>query len=221
MSPNEMAGPRTRGAGRVKAPGGPRAAILTLMLSLSVLLSILAAGGCRVGTQQGHAPKQPIAFSHALHAGLYELDCQYCHAGAERSRHAGVPPAGVCMNCHTRVKTDSPEIQRLTAFVTSNQPVPWLKVHRLPDFAFFSHASHVGAGLACQKCHGPVEQMVRVVQKETMAMGWCLDCHRQTRVSGVEAPAPLATLALARLADADKMPPRHLLPPTDCSACHR
>ncbi len=177
--------------------------------------------GCRVGTQQGHAPEQPIAFSHALHAGLYEVDCQYCHAGAERSRHAGVPAASVCLNCHARVKTDSPEIQRLTAFVTSDRPVPWLKVHRLPDFAFFSHASHVGAGLACQTCHGPVEQMVRVAQKETMAMGWCLDCHRQTREARIDAPLPLATLAAARLPDADKIPPRHLLPPTDCSACHR
>ena len=186
-----------------------------------LVLAILLVPACRVGTQQSHAPEQPIAFSHALHAGLYELDCQYCHAGAERSRHAGVPSGSVCLNCHSRVKTDSPEIQRLTSFVTANQPVPWVKVHRLPDFAFFSHASHVSAGLACQKCHGPVEQMVRVAQQETMAMGWCLSCHRELREASPVAPLPLATLVADRLPDAEHLPSRHLLPPTDCSACHR
>jgi hypothetical protein len=185
-------------------------------------LSALGAGACpgRLGGQQGHAPAQPIAFSHALHAGLYELDCQYCHAGAERSRHAGVPPASVCLNCHSQVKTDSPEIQKLTSFVNSDQPVPWLKVHRLPDFAFFSHASHVTAGLACQTCHGPVQQMVRVQQQETMAMGWCLSCHRSIREDEREAPLPLATLADNAPARPPE-PPRHLAPPTDCSGCHR
>jgi hypothetical protein len=182
----------------------------------------LAAGACpgRLGGQQGHAPAQPIAFSHALHAGLYELDCQYCHAGAERSRHAGVPSASVCLNCHSQVKTDAPEIRKLTAFVNDDRPVPWLKVHRLPDFAFFSHQSHVTAGLACQTCHGPVQQMVRVQQQETMTMGWCLSCHRTIRADEREAPLPLATLADNRPTAAPALP-RHLTPPTDCSGCHR
>jgi len=187
---------------------------------LALLLAVLLAG-CKVGTQQGHAPAQPIAFSHALHAGLYELDCQYCHAGAERSRHAGVPTASVCLNCHSQVKTDAPEIRKLTAFIQKDQPIPWEKVHRLPDFAFFSHASHVTAGLACQTCHGQVQQMVRVEQQETMTMGWCLSCHREVRAEEREAPLPLATLALKGMDEAAKLPPRHLQPPTDCSGCHR
>ena len=186
-------------------------------------VGIVALAGCpgKLGGQQGHAPEQPIAFSHALHAGLYELDCQYCHAGAERSRHAGVPAASVCLNCHSQVKTDSPEIRKLTDFVKTDRPVPWVKVHRLPDFAFFSHASHVSAGLACQKCHGPVEQMVRVAQQETMTMGWCLSCHRDLREEKLAAPLPLATLVAARLPEAPHLPSRQLQPPTDCSACHR
>jgi hypothetical protein len=191
----------------------------------ALLVAALAAGGCpgRLGGQQGHAPVQPIAFSHALHAGLYEIDCQYCHTGAERSRHAGVPASSVCLNCHTQVKTDSPEIRKLTTLVQNDQPVPWVKVHRLPDFAFFSHASHVTAGLACQTCHGQVQQMVRVEQQETMTMGWCLRCHRQLRAEGRDAPPPLGALALGRagVTDGAALPPRHLLPPTDCSACHR
>lgn len=189
---------------------------------LSIALAV-AALGCpgKLGGQQGHAPAQPIAFSHALHAGLYELDCQYCHAGAERSRHAGVPAASVCLNCHAQVKTDSPEIRKLTAFVKNDQPVPWTKVHRLPDFAFFSHASHVSAGLGCQGCHGAVQEMVRVEQQETMTMGWCLRCHRDVRDEQRDAPLPLATLALNQPDVTAKTPARHLQPPTDCSACHR
>jgi hypothetical protein len=118
------------------------------------------------------------------------------------------------------VKTDSPEIRKLASFVDGDRPVPWLKVHRLPDFAFFSHASHVTAGLACQTCHGPVQQMVRVEQRETMAMGWCLSCHRSVREAEREAPIPLATLADNRPPGPAELP-RHLGPPTDCSGCHR
>ena len=190
---------------------------------LALFLAALLAAGCpgKLGNQQGHAPAQPIAFSHATHAGLYELDCQYCHAGAERSRHAGVPTASVCLNCHSQVKTDAPEIRKLSAFIQKDEAIPWEKVHRLPDFAFFSHASHVTAGLACQTCHGQVQQMVRVAQQETMTMGWCLDCHRETRDAKRDAPLPLATLAMNRLDTAATAPPRHLQPPTDCSGCHR
>jgi len=191
-------------------------------LPIFALLAV-ASAGCpgKLGGQQGHAPAQPIAFSHALHAGIYELDCQYCHSGAERSRHAGVPATSVCLNCHSQVKTDSPEIRKLTAFVREDRPPPWEKVHRLPDFAFFSHASHVGAGLACQTCHGAVEQMVRVEQHETMTMGWCLRCHRSTREEQRAAPAPLATLALNQLTGHAPFAQRQLAPPTDCSGCHR
>jgi hypothetical protein len=192
------------------------------MRRLALLVALALAPACQmggpIGSQQGHRPEQPIAFSHALHAGLYEVDCQYCHTGAERSRHAGVPPTSVCMNCHAQVKTDSPEIQKLAAAVREDRPVVWTKVHRLPDFAFFSHASHVGAGLRCQGCHGPVEQMVRVEQQESMSMGWCLQCHRDLRAEKRAAPAPLATAALT---DPRPLPDRTLVPPTDCSACHR
>lgn len=188
-----------------------------------VLTSLLAVAACDspLNHQQGHRPEQPIAFSHALHAGLYELDCQYCHSNAERSRHAGVPPASVCLNCHAQVKTGAAEIQKLQAFVAADQSPPWVKVHRLPDHVFFSHASHVTAGLSCQGCHGDVQQMVRVEQVETMQMGWCLGCHRDTRAAKRDAPAPLATLSPDKLAHPETLPARTLAPPLDCSGCHR
>lgn len=171
------------------------------MLIRRRLLSWLpaAVAGCTlVGSQQGYEPAQPIPFSHALHAGEYEIDCLYCHSGAERSRYAGVPAVSVCMNCHSQVKKDSPVIRELANAVETGTPIRWVRVHRFPDHAYFSHASHVAAGgLACQTCHGPVQTMVRVKQVETMSMGWCLDCHRRTADRG------------------------QVRPPTDCVACHQ
>lgn len=192
-----------------------------MMSSLSMLAALAACDGAPLNSQQGYQPAQPIEYSHALHAGMYEMDCQYCHSGAERSRHAGVPSSSVCMNCHSQVRTESPEIQKLAKLVATDTPVPWVRVHRLPDFAYFNHASHVSAGLTCQGCHGPVEQMVRVEQKETMSMGWCLDCHRRTREQELEAPMPLATLPDEKMAAPETIAKRTLTPPTDCSACHR
>ncbi|NMO20643.1 cytochrome c3 family protein [Pyxidicoccus fallax] len=193
-------------------------------------LSALALAGCSgpVNNQQGYMPEQPVAFSHAVHAGQYELDCQYCHVGAEKSRHAGVPSSSVCMNCHTQVKKDSPEIQKVAASVAENKPLEWVRVHRLPDHAYFNHASHVTSGLKCQTCHGPVQEMVRLEQVEPMTMGWCLDCHRETAAAQVSALPPSAPRSGELLAMSTGAPPpaplkepRILQPPTDCSSCHR
>lgn len=188
----------------------------------------LLAGCSPVNNQQGYMPEQPIAFSHAVHAGHNEMDCQYCHTGAEKSRHAGVPPSSVCMNCHTHVKTDSPEIQKLAESVKSGKPIEWVRVHRLPDHAWFNHANHVTAGLKCQTCHGPVEQMVRVEQVETMTMGWCLDCHRKTVAEKQVVPfssqpreGELLAVTSGQALPAPAKTERLLTPPTDCSGCHR
>jgi len=196
---------------------------------VAAVLGVAACDVTPVNNNQGYTPEQPIAFSHAVHAGHYEIDCQYCHLGAETSRHAGVPPGSVCMNCHTQVKTESPEVQKVAAAVKANQPVAWVRVHRLPDHAYFSHANHVTSGVKCQTCHGPVQEMVRLEQVESMSMGWCLDCHRKTAAEQPAAPVPPAAsgalLATARGAPTATPPvtprPRRLTPPTDCSACHR
>jgi len=172
-----------------------------------VLIAALALAACGrpVGSQQGYAPAQPIAFSHAVHSGDYKMDCEYCHFGAARSRNAGIPPTSVCMNCHAQVLKDSPEVQKIAQAFAEDRPIAWVKVHRFPDHAYFNHASHVVRGkVACQTCHGPVETMVRVEQVSTMAMGWCLDCHRTTQAQA-QGAVSLATLN----------------PPTDCSSCHR
>ncbi|MBZ5667816.1 MAG: cytochrome c family protein [Acidobacteriia bacterium] len=133
----------------------------------------------RVGIHQGYAPSQPIAFSHRIHAGDNKVPCLYCHYAARTSRHAGIPPASVCMNCHTLLEKQTVEIEKLKEAVQEQRPIEWIKVHNLPDFVYFNHSQHVLSEVACQKCHGPVERMDRVQQVAPLTMGWCLECHRE------------------------------------------
>ena len=127
---------------------------------------------------RGFAPAQPIPFSHQLHAGQMQIQCLYCHSGASRSRVAGVPAVETCMNCHRVTKVDSPDIKRLTAAWQSGEPVVWQRIHKLPQHVFFDHRPHVTAGIACQTCHGQVQDMDRVSQQMSMRMSNCLGCHR-------------------------------------------
>ncbi|MEJ2006221.1 MAG: c-type cytochrome [Cyclobacteriaceae bacterium] len=137
-----------------------------------------------VGIQKGYAPEQPIAFSHKLHAGQYEIDCQYCHTGVRKSKSANIPSPNICMNCHSAILTESVEIQKIYAAVDNNQPIEWVRVHNLPDLAYFNHSQHVKVGeIECQTCHGPIEEMEVVQQYALLTMGWCIDCHRKTEVN--------------------------------------
>lgn len=131
----------------------------------------------------GYAPKQPVAFSHKLHAGARKIPCLYCHSNAERSRHATVPAMNVCMNCHTVARTDRPDIQKITALYNENKPVEWVRVHRVPDYVYFSHRWHVAKGIACQTCHGQVQNMDVIQQVASLKMGFCISCHRQNGAS--------------------------------------
>ena len=145
---------------------------------------------------QGYAPDQPIAYSHKLHAGELKIDCQFCHFNVSRGKFAGVPPMSVCIGCHKQVATDKPEIKKLLAIEEKGSYVDadgiekaggvvhWNRVHRLPDHVYFSHEWHVKGGVACQSCHGPVEEMVKVRQVSPLTMEWCLDCHRKKNYVG-------------------------------------
>lgn len=126
----------------------------------------------------GYQPIQPINFQHKLHATDMKIDCQYCHTGVEKSRIAGVPSADICMNCHTISRNDKPEIQKLKWYYDNGIPIPWKRVHRVPDFVYFNHSSHVNKGIQCVSCHGDVAQMDVVAQVKDLNMGACLDCHR-------------------------------------------
>ena len=130
-----------------------------------------------LGLKQG--PEQPIHFSHKLHAGKLQMNCLYCHYSAEKSTVSNIPTPYTCMGCHRVAATDRPEIQKLTKYYDSGQTPPWVEVHRLPDHVKFNHKRHVKADIACQTCHGPVQEMDVVYQYSSLKMGWCLKCHRE------------------------------------------
>jgi len=150
-----------------------------------------------IGVYQGYQPPQPIAFSHKVHAGKLGIPCEYCHSAALSSRYAGVPPVSLCMNCHRVIDrgttTGTTEIAKIYAAVGWDpekqqytgkvQPVEWIRVHKLPELAYFNHSQHVVVGqIKCQTCHGPVEEMDVVYQFSDLTMGWCINCHRTTEV---------------------------------------
>lgn len=140
-----------------------------------------------IGVQQGYAPKQPIAFSHKIHAGQYEIDCKYCHTGVIKGKSATIPSVNICMNCHNQIKTGTNtgegEIGKIVKAFSENKPIEWVRIHNLPDLAYFNHSQHVMVGgIECQTCHGPVQEMDVVRQYSLLTMGWCIDCHRKTDV---------------------------------------
>ena len=177
-----------------------------IVIALVVFYFVLSALGTAwdglltVGVQQGYQPEQPIAFSHKLHAGENGVDCNYCHSGARHSKSAGVPSANVCMNCHTYInegksEEGTQEISKIYAAIGfdpetrsyiegyEQQPIEWIRIHNLPDLAYFNHSQHVNvAGVECQECHGPIQEMEVVEQYSPLTMGWCIDCHRETKV---------------------------------------
>ena len=137
-----------------------------------------------VGIQQNYQPTQPIAFSHQIHAGQFEIDCNYCHTGVNISKSANIPSVNICMNCHNTIKTDQPEIKKILTAYEENKPIEWIRVHNLPDLAYFNHSQHVAVGgLDCETCHGPIKEMDVVYQYANLTMGWCINCHRDTQVN--------------------------------------
>lgn len=160
--------------------------IRTAVIWLFVLLASKATfdGLYGIGVHQGYAPQQPITFSHKLHAGDREINCAYCHTGVYKGKQANIPSASICMNCHNTIRRESPEIQKIYSAIENNQPIEWVRVHNLPDLAYFNHSQHTNvAGLECEKCHGDIKKMEVVEQRTTLTMGWCIDCHRKTDVN--------------------------------------
>lgn len=137
-----------------------------------------------IGIQQNYQPTQPIAFSHKIHAGQYEIDCNYCHTGVNISKSANIPAVNICMNCHGVINTDKPEIQKILTAYEENRPIEWVRVHNLPDLAYFNHSQHVAVGgIECSTCHGPIEEMEVVYQYSELTMGWCINCHRESEIN--------------------------------------
>tara|TARA_B100000530_G_C15919389_1_gene472553 strand:- start:818 stop:2101 length:1284 start_codon:yes stop_codon:yes gene_type:complete len=157
---------------------------ITSFLFIGIFVKSCIDGLYTVGIQQNYQPTQPIAFSHKVHAGQYEIDCNYCHTGVNISKSANIPSVNICMNCHNAIETDKPEIQKILAAYEENRPIEWVRVHNLPDLAYFNHKQHVAVGgLDCATCHGPIEEMDVVYQYSELTMGWCINCHRESEVN--------------------------------------
>ena len=129
-------------------------------------------------TQARVAREQPIQFSHERHVGGNGLDCRYCHTSVEDSSFAGIPPTKTCMNCHSQIFSASPYLEPVRESFRSDRPIPWTRVHDLPDFVYFNHSIHVNKGVGCTTCHGQVDRMPLMWQEKSLQMEWCLDCHR-------------------------------------------
>lgn len=172
----------------------------------------------------GEPAPQPIPFQHDLHVGGLGLDCRYCHSSVERSASAGMPSAQTCLTCHSQVWAELATFEPLRTSIALNVPVPWQSVHRLPDFTVFHHGVHVQTGVACETCHGRVDQMPRTVKTEKLSMAWCLDCHRDP-ASRLRPPSEVFEMGWI----GEGHPPVEIpsIEPdkanrlTDCSTCHK
>ena len=157
---------------------------LPLKLALGLLVSVVmvSAGVWYYFTPKysrvGYQPIQPVPYSHATHVGQLGLDCRYCHTGVESSWYANIPSPSVCMNCHSQVLPNDPRLAPIRDSVKTGAPVPWVQIHRTPDFVYFNHAVHVNRGVSCVSCHGQINKMVEVRHEQSLTMAFCLDCHR-------------------------------------------
>lgn len=175
-------------------------------------------------TDVGYAPTQPIDYSHKIHAGQLGLDCQYCHTSVDKSKQANVPPTETCMNCHGQIDSQKPdEIQKVRDSWESGESIEWVRVHNLPDYAYFNHAIHVNVGVGCETCHGRIDKMDVVYQKEPLSMSWCLDCHRNPEqyVRPVDEVTTMGFVADDQVEMGRDLVAKHNInPPTYCQGCH-
>lgn len=158
--------------------------IIATVVILIVFIGVLTNEGRQANFNKDYQPVQPIAFSHKVHAGDNDIQCIYCHYGAEKGRHANIPPVNLCLNCHSQIKKDSSEIAKIRQALKDKKPVGWVKVNHFPDYAYFNHSQHVKVGkVSCSECHGNVESMGRIKQVSELNMGMCLDCHRSKGIA--------------------------------------
>jgi hypothetical protein len=160
----------------------------TNTLPLKVAIGALLVGGAVTAgvtyyftpkyTRVGYMPQQPVAFSHNTHAGQLGIDCRYCHNGVEKSWYSNIPTATTCMNCHNQVLKDDPRLALVRKSAATGKPIPWVQIHKTPDYVYFNHSVHVNRGVSCVHCHGQVNRMDEVIHAKSLSMAFCLECHR-------------------------------------------
>ena len=178
-------------------------------------------------TRVGYAPVQPVGFSHELHSGQLEIDCRYCHTYVDRASHSNIPGTNVCMSCHSMVRKDDPQLALVRESYESGEPIPWVRIHKVPDYVYFNHSVHVNRGVSCVECHGRVDQMEVVHHDKPLSMGFCLECHRNPEdyIRPVEEVYNLdwerPTGAEAEKEFEGFVHDWKVNPPQSCSGCHR
>ncbi len=177
-------------------------------------------------TRVGYQPKQPVAFSHAIHADQLGMDCRYCHNGVEKSWYSNIPSAGTCMNCHNQVLKDDPKLALVRESAATGKAIPWVQIHKTPDYVYFNHSVHVTRGVSCVKCHGEINKMDEVRHAKPLSMGFCLDCHRNPE-SQIRDPKDVYNLSLEINPEVQEKMGKQFVhdwkvnSSQNCSACHR
>lgn len=178
-------------------------------------------------TRVGYMPTQPVPFSHALHVEQLGMDCRYCHSFVEVASHSNIPTTQTCMACHTQIRPTSPKLEAVRESWKTGRPVDWVRVHKVPDYAYFNHAVHVNRGVSCYSCHGAVNEMQTIWQDQPQSMSWCLDCHRAPE-NFLRPPAEVFNMNWKP--DAGESQSRigrkfkkewEVNPPVTCGGCHR
>ena len=196
-------------------------------LVIGPVMTLLAIGGIWYYfspwfTDVGYMPTQPVPYSHKLHAGELKIDCRYGHTGVATTAKAGVPPTQTCMNCHRSVKTDSAKLKLVRSSWDNGKkggkPIPWVRIHKVPDYAYFDHSAHIQIGVGCESCHGRVDRMVEVSLQKPLSMSWCLDCHTAPE-KHLRPRDKVTTMGYVRK-PTDKVA-KNPQPPIHCSGCHR
>lgn len=201
--------------------------ILVLLVVASApayVFTLLYYGGRPTTTDVGYAPKQPVPYSHAVHVGELGMDCRYCHNTVEQASHAAIPPTQTCMNCHNNVRANSELLLPVRESIATGNAVEWVKIHDLPDYAYFNHSAHVQRGVSCVSCHGRIDRLDVVSQKESLSMGWCLDCHRnpEKHIRPVDKVYELDWQPENQIEQGLALIEKNnIKPSTDCSTCHR
>ena len=210
-------------------PGADLTLRLVVLGTVSAVMVGLVVWHASLGSGPGvEAPvDQPVPFSHQHHVAEVGLDCRYCHTSVEESSFAGFPPTHTCMTCHSQLFRTSPMLAPARDSLAQDRPMRWIRVHDLPDFAYFDHAIHIHKGVGCSSCHGPVDRMQLTYRDKPLTMRWCLDCHRaperhlrprdQVFAMDWHPPADQAAKGKALLAEYRIHSGRM----TDCSVCHR
>lgn len=175
----------------------------------------------------GYQPIQPVPFDHSLHVGQLGMDCRYCHTYVDRSEHSNVPASSTCMNCHGQIQTDSPALAPVRESYESGESVPWVRIHKTPDYVYFNHAVHVNRGISCVECHGKINEMQVVHQDKSLTMLFCLECHRNPEkyIRPLDKVYDLDWKAESQEAQIEMgkqfVHDWKVMPPQSCSGCHR